>query len=903
MEDKYSISPKNTDNNENKPSMQLGTEFLICQERFIAKFCHTKDGNVLNAVWHNDKNHEFSFNMIANYFGINLPDILNWKIIMESISIEFKMSNSSFDLIIALSKEDDIQSYMRENTRQGIELGTSLDDNERYYTLVFNIKTAFYLKKLPIIKGMVDAESYLGLDNFSLDYKTSFSCSCKISMKIGSFSAEYNLTYNKPVSDKAVLAQEESQVKWINVNKSFKFIIFNRIGFKFANNIVFGYLDVDFVISIIRAECYGFYVSLPLQKPSDFGFGIQGILISCEKNSFAFSGGLYKSPDSQLYNGQVSIRIQNFSLLALASYGEMNGNTSLFAFLMIGTPIGGPTFFFVKGLSAGFGINRKMEIPQNITEFPLVRAARNQRSDLNSKTPPQHALNLLSAWITPSAGDYFITAGVNFVSFGVLKSFALITVEFGNNLRISLLGTTELSIPTEIETGKSPIAYAELLIRIVLDISEGNFSMIGTLSNESYLLSKNCKIIGGFAFCVWFSGKDEGDFVVSIGGYHEDYKNPLYPSLSRIGIDWKITDNLKLEGNAYFALTPTCIMAGGYLALTYLNGNLKAWLKVYADILMKWKPYYYNISAGASIGVSYTTSIFGIKKTLTFELAASMSFWGPEFAGKIRIKLFIISFTISFGEKAQEEEKIGWDEFARSFLPSNNDVKSSQKASYLNFNIAKGLIQNNSNHPVINISNYEFEVKSQLPCTKINCLDCADMSERKLGIVPMKISEYSAELIVEINKDNSEFMPIPIYESFTPALWNEHEPTAEDKLIQNIPVGFRFVSGDPKISDWLPCAYSVENLSSNEKLKEKNFNWSAFPFPVAKDYTDENVFVKIKETFIKNNQRKAITDAVGIYKKHAYDDSILNMGSSPENYMLASPVLRTTGAVNSDIAN
>jgi hypothetical protein len=223
----------------------------------------------------------------------------------------------------------------------------------------------------------------------------------------------------------------------------------------------------------------------------------------------------------------------------------------------------------------------------------------------------------------------------------------------------------------------TPIAYARLAILASIDLSDGFLEVLATLTDESYILDHNCKLTGGFALCVWFDGPRAGDFIVSIGGCHnpnfinkDASGNLLYPELDRVGINWKITDQIKLVADGYFAITPCCMMAGARLSITFEAGNLKAWLNASADFLLKWKPFYYAAEVSISIGVSYTVNFLFIHKTFKIEIGASLSFWGPEFSGKVRINWFIISFTISFGNKPTRVSPIEWGDFADSFLPN-----------------------------------------------------------------------------------------------------------------------------------------------------------------------------------------------------------------------------------------
>src|ERR1043165_9390803 len=60
----------------------------------------------------------------------------------------------------------------------------------------------------------------------------------------------------------------------------------------------------------------------------------------------------------------------------------------------------------------------------------------------------------------------------------------------------------------------------ELQILMTLMPSEGTFKLQALLSNNSWVITSDCKLTGGFALFVWFDGEHKGDIVVMLGGYH-----------------------------------------------------------------------------------------------------------------------------------------------------------------------------------------------------------------------------------------------------------------------------------------------------------------------------------------------------------------------------------------------
>jgi len=231
-----------------------------------------------------------------------------------------------------------------------------------------------------------------------------------------------------------------------------------------------------------------------------------------------------------------------------------------------------------------------------------------------------------------------------------------------------------MSVPPLAKPGDPTIACAELALRAVIRPADGVFSLEGRLTSESYIFSKKCRLTGGFAFFVWFSGPHAGDFVVTLGGYHPEFvRPPHYPIVPRLGVNWQVTTELAVTAEMYFALTTSCLMAGGKLSAVYQSKSIKAWFIVYADFLISWKPFYYKVRMGISIGVEADLGLFSIK----FHLSVQMQIWGPEFAGRIDIDLTVVSFSVLFGPPETPPVPLKAEEFEATFLPKSSPVIAS----------------------------------------------------------------------------------------------------------------------------------------------------------------------------------------------------------------------------------
>jgi hypothetical protein len=200
------------------------------------------------------------------------------------------------------------------------------------------------------------------------------------------------------------------------------------------------------------------------------------------------------------------------------------------------------------------------------------------------------------------------------------------------------------------------------------------FKASAVLAPGSFVLTKEAHLMGGFAAYGWFGDNPHaGEFVFTLGGYHPAFKPPdYYPVEPRVGINWQISDKLAMIGGAYLAITPTAMMAGAALQVTFNDGPLSAWLKASADAILYYKPFYLIAEAAISIGVSYRLDVLFIHKTISVEIGADFQLWGPPIGGRVHINWYIISFTIGFGADEQLPSTISWDEF-KGLLPSKTE--------------------------------------------------------------------------------------------------------------------------------------------------------------------------------------------------------------------------------------
>jgi len=481
---------------------------------------------------------------------------------------------------------------------------------------------------------------------------------------------------------------------WLNIQQSIGPVHFERIGFEYRDDRLRVLASASFSAAGLTISLDGLGLDAPLS-----GFDLNMIKTSLRgmgidyRNAVVEIGGSFlKMPPSKdkgngsdendAYGGSAVIKARGLTISAFGSYTTLENEASLVIYGLLDYPLGGPPFLFVNGLAAGFGYHRNLRVPplERLALFSLIMAAAGKQA---GGTTIEQAL---SKDASPARGEYFLAAGLMFSSFKLVESTLLLTASFGNRLEFHLLGLSSMRFPpAELGGGLDAVAEVELVLKGSFNPDEGFVELRAQLTPTAYLFAKDCHLTGGFAFLCWFKGRhsvpttaQDGEFVLTLGGYHPAFHVPAhYPSVPRLGFNWQvIAGTLSLRGDVYFALTPSAVMAGGHLQAEWHSGSVYAWFKAGIDFLIAWQPYHYDASAYIDIGVEVTFELFGTQR-LSLDVGADLHIWGPVFAGDATVHLWIISFTIHFGNtQAGKVEAIGWDEFRKSFLPANKAICS-----------------------------------------------------------------------------------------------------------------------------------------------------------------------------------------------------------------------------------
>lgn len=630
-----------------------------------------------------------------------------------------------------------------------------------------------------------------------------------------------------------------ANAKWKKLEKKIGPVTLQRLGFAYQDSKIVLLLDAIMEMKGMSMQFMGFGLGFKLQwPPGKPDFHLEGLGLSYKAPPIEISGAFlhatasYEGKNIDVYNGGAIIKVNRFTISAIGSYAKVAEEASLFIYGVFDGPIGGPAFFSVTGIAAGFGYNRKINVPSinEVALFPLVALAMRPEED-------KGLLPLLASLETPmkngkkpieiSIGDYWLAIGIKFTSFKLIESFVLLTVNFGTQLEFAILGLSRLSWP-EKSMAPEPIVYVELAILAHFGVGSDVISVEAVITPNSYVLSKDCKLSGGFAFYTWIKGPHEGDFVITLGGYHPKFIKPAhYPIVPRLALSWKISNLVSIKGELYYALTSSAIMAGGKWEVLFKTSIIRASIVIWADMLIAWAPFHYFIDMGITVKIEADIKILFIRIHFSLEMGAELHIWGPPFAGEAYVDWTIFSFTIPFGDHSQKKpENLRWEEFVTGFIPlkKNNESVNQQfrgenatlvpNPDPTNITISNGLIEikGEDKFPVINPHELAITIDSCIPVSelKINNTEVPDSTmvkselgdtiyanrEKNIGIRPCGFTkdtvtfEMNVDVLLNMSKMNMSVSGIA--KGVAEALWggteskNNNANPGTSKVLSNV---------------------------------------------------------------------------------------------------------------------
>lgn len=710
------------------------------------------------------------------------------------------------------------------------------------WTIAMDLSATFNLSDIPLVGQVLPADQSVGFDNLKVQYSNDAFTKEEVerintllaaaapdaqplqaegfpsgvnavaTMKFGSGTDTLglDLTGNatqgpQPLPQTQAPAQQQfSNATWYSLQRTIGPIFFSRVGVDFTNGSLFFLLDASLEVAGLKLTLVAAGFGSPLSQ-FDLQFTLSGIGIEYSAPGIDIGGGLLivdpptTAGVSFQFDGDVVVKVGELGIAAIGSYAQfVGGQPSLFVFANVALPIGPIPAFFITGLGMGFGYNRDVLIPtvDEVLDFPLIAIS---NRDPKMPTDLGSVLAILEgqkpgpsgktqAWIAPRLGEYWMAFGIQFNTYMILQSNAMVVAKFGDELELALIGISKMQLP---QSGDNPYVFAELLLVVDWKPSDGFFGLSAQLSRNSFVIDPNCHLTGGFAFFLWYGGDHAGQFVVTLGGYHPQFAVPaFYPSVPRLGINWQISSLLSLTGNAYFALTPSAAMAGGALALNFHDGDLRAWFTAQANLLITFNPFYFVADIALSIGVSYKLNLLFTTANISVTLGASLKLWGPAVGGSVYVDFYVFGFTIGFGPPLQAVNNTpqDWASF-QSLLPAGQENT---------INISTGLkSQLGDGTPVVRADNFSFTTSTVIPAQKLTFSSASgstqlNATDFEVNIRPMNQKQVSSVHNVQITRQgNSQPIDLgawnlqPIQRDMPAALWGSPLTDSQGNFMLN----------------------------------------------------------------------------------------------------------------------
>ena len=660
--------------------------------------------------------------------------------------------------------------------------------------------------------------------------------------------------WSAPMGDATfhVLFQDNNQPIWIGVHAQFGPIYIDQVGLvPNGNTSVSLVLDASVKIDGLTGEVDELGVTIPFKSittPGDWTLDLKGIALSFQGPEITIAGALLKNDGGPAieYDGMLLVQITEFGIVAVGAYSKptdaQGGYTSIFIFAGVFIIIGIPPVIEVDAFGLGVGYNRELIVPDDLNKIPsfvLVAALDDGGAMAND---PMGELMQISTSMPAKRGSFWLAVGLHGTTFVIVHVTAIVYVALDNGVEIGLIGVARMAIPSD----DTALVSVELALKARYSSAEGTLSIQAQLTDNSYLLAPDCQLTGGFAYFMWFP---EGQFVLTLGGYNPHFQVPTqFPNVPRLGFNWGLPIGATIKGQSYFALTNTCIMAGARLDLTWGASCAYVWFTAYADFLISWDPFYYNIDIGISVGASLSITIcfFGcVTIGISISIGATLTIEGPPLHGTATLDLDVCSLTVSFGPDANPQPPYitDWGTFATKYLYGGDP-----NGSAFAVNVLTGLVPpepsgaqpapGTQDKPWKLTSEFSFQCDTKMPATISTDFVFGDQDEsasvHSIDVAPMyKESVDSRTVITLQGKNGSGWTPVTVGNSdvrfnvdklhwkITPtigkvseATWHWNDPTNMPAAANTLPaitnvqiVGFAVTEGQSQL---IPIAKLID---------------------------------------------------------------------------------------------
>nr|WP_284290523.1 DUF6603 domain-containing protein [Angustibacter aerolatus] len=187
--------------------------------------------------------------------------------------------------------------------------------------------------------------------------------------------------------------------------------------------------------------------------PTRWVVDVAGFAVTADVAGLTLAGGLRRFTPSEggvEYLGMLLARLGVYGLTVYGGFGEVgpvgDRYSALFLFGAVNGPIGGPPAFFVTGIGGGFGVNRGLVVPADLShfaDFPLIKAL----DPAARSGDPFAELEQARQFFPASRGRFWFAAGISFTSFALVDGVVVVAVSFGDGFELDVLGLARMALP------------------------------------------------------------------------------------------------------------------------------------------------------------------------------------------------------------------------------------------------------------------------------------------------------------------------------------------------------------------------------------------------------------------------------------------------------------------------
>ncbi|GAB2831290.1 hypothetical protein GCM10027176_39530 [Actinoallomurus bryophytorum] len=388
--------------------------------------------------------------------------------------------------------------------------------------------------------------------------------------------------------------------------------------------------------------------------PANLAFGFKppsGVGLVVDAGAVTGGGFLGFDPDRGEYSGTMELEFAGFlavKAIGLITTRQPDGSPG-FSLLVVLT-----AEFGEGGLQLGFGftllavggvlgLNRGVRI-QAIMDGLRTGAIESVMFPRDVVANAPRILSDLAAFFPPEDGAFLIGPMAK-IGWGTP---ALVTASVGVIIQIpgdiAVLGVLKVALPSE----------DEALLLLQVDFAGAiEFDKKRIFFNAALYRSRilSTPIDGEMGVLVAYG--DEPEFVVSVGGFHPDFRPPPlpFPVPRRISLNLLNTSSARISGSGYFAVTSNTVQFGAEAELFFGFSDFSLTGHVGFDGLFRFSPFQFaiDVSAHASVKV-FGVGLFGVGLDLTLSGPAP---WRA--AGTASISFFFFSIGIDFDVTWGEE--------------------------------------------------------------------------------------------------------------------------------------------------------------------------------------------------------------------------------------------------------